>query len=50
MDAFATQISPALFMLMDDSVFKEHVRLKALVNKEERKIIKATGKEGMILS
>ncbi len=45
MDAFATQISPALFMLLEDAVFKEHVRLKTLVNKEERKIIKATGKE-----
>ncbi|MGM9814199.1 MAG: hypothetical protein ACI32C_04845 [Candidatus Enteromonas sp.] len=49
MDAFTTQISPALFVLMNDAVFKEHVRRKALVNKEERKIIKATGKEGMIL-
>ena len=25
MDAFATQISTALFILLDDSVFKEHV-------------------------
>lgn len=49
MDAFATQISPTLFTLLDDTVFKEHVRLKALLNKEERKIIKATDKEGIIL-
>lgn len=49
MDAFANQISPALFALLDDPVFKEHVRLRALLSKEERKIIKATGKEGMIL-
>ena len=49
MDAFVTQISPALFALSNDTVFKEHVRLKALLNKEGRKIIKATGKEGMIL-
>ena len=49
MDAFVTQISPALFALSNDTVFKEHVRLKTLVNKEERKIIKATGKEGIIL-
>ena len=49
MHAFATQISPALFVLLDDPVFKEHVRLRALLSKEERKIIKATGKEGMIL-
>ena len=49
MDAFTTQISPTLFLLMNDTVFKEHVRLKTLVNKEERRIIKATGKEGIIL-
>lgn len=49
MDAFANQISPALFALLDDPVFKKHVRLRALLSKEERKIIKATGKEGMIL-
>lgn len=49
MHAFANQISPALFALSNDTVFKEHVRLKALLNKEGRKIIKATGKEGMIL-
>ena len=49
MNAFAAQISPALFVLSNDTVFKEHVRLKTLVNKEERRIIKATGKEGIIL-
>ena len=49
MDAFVNQISPALFALLDDPVFKEHVRLKALLSKEEHKIIKATGKEGIIL-
>ena len=49
MDAFAAQISPALFALLDDSVFKEHVRLKTLLSKEERKIIKETNKEGLIL-
>ena len=49
MDAFVTQISPALFALLDDPVFKEHVRLRALLSKEERKIIKATGKEEIIL-
>lgn len=49
MNAFAAQISQALFALLNDPVFKEHVRLKTLVNKEERKIIKATGKEGIIL-
>lgn len=49
MQAFATQISPALFALLNDPVFKEHVRLRALLNKEERKIIKTTDKEGMIL-
>jgi len=49
MDAFAAQISPLLFTLLDDSVFKEHIRLKTLVSKEERKIIKATDKEGLIL-
>ena len=48
-DAFTTLISPALFALSNDPVFKEHVRLKTLVNKEGRKIIKATGKEGIIL-
>lgn len=49
MDAFAAQISPALFALLNAPVFKEHVRVKTLVNKEERKIIKVTGKEGIIL-
>ena len=49
MNAFVAQISPALFVLSNDTVFKEHVRLKTLVNKEERRIIKATGKEGIIL-
>ena len=49
MGAFAAQISPALFALLNDPVFKEHVRLKALVNKEECRIIKVTGKEGIIL-
>ena len=49
MNAFAARISPALFALSNDPVFKEHVRLKTLVNKEERKIIKATGKEEIIL-
>ena len=49
MNAFVTQISPALFALLDDPVFKEHARLKALLNKEERRIIKAAGKEGIIL-
>lgn len=49
MNAFAARISPALFALSNDPVFKEHVRLKALVNKEERRIIKATGKEWIIL-
>jgi|GEM_PF-6057836 len=48
-NAFAAQISHALFTLSNDTVFKEHVRLKTLINKEERKIIKATGKEGIIL-
>ena len=49
MNAFAARISPALFVLSNDTVFKEHVRLKTLVNKEERRIINATGKEGIIL-
>ena len=49
MQAFATQISQALFALLNDPVFKEHARLKALLNKEGRRIIKATGKEGIIL-
>lgn len=47
--SFSSQVAPTLFALLDDPVFREHARLKALLNKNEREIAKATGKEGLAL-
>lgn len=47
--SFSSQIAPALFTLLDDPVFREHARLKALLNKNEKEITKAAGNEGLSL-